>query len=173
MDDHSLEQTNPADALSDKRRKFPTAEQMKKILLLNTAASGQAGEAAAVDSLPSAEKMAKLLERVREAASHIRSVEDRAQEQEFRTQELLEQVRADMQVARGQVQAAEQRSRDVQAQANVLIKAAEERARAAEERAEAAESWLRRVAEAIEAEFAPGSDEAVAIRSSIVRAAVA
>ena len=60
-----------------------------------------------------------------------------------------------------------------QAQANALIKAAEDRARVAEERAETAEGWLRRIAEAIESEFAPGSDEAAAIRSSIGRAAVA
>ncbi len=62
-----------------------------------------------------------------------------------------------MQAARSQVQASEQRARDIQAQANALIKAAEDRARAAEERAEAAEGWLRRIAEAIESEFAPGS----------------
>jgi hypothetical protein len=176
MDDLSFEQ-NPAvasllDKGLDKGKTFANAEQVKKILLLNAGAKPST-ERSGVDSFPSAERMAGLLERVRDAASYIRDVEDRAQEQEFRTQELLEQVRSDMLAARSQVQAAEQRTRDVQAQANTLIKAAEERARVAEERAEAAESWLKRIAEAIESEFASGSDEAVAIRSSIGRAAVA
>lgn len=172
MDDLSFEQNPTVATLMDKGKKFANAEQVKKILLLN--AGGKPGaEKGPTDGFPSAEKMAGLLDRVRDAASYIRDVEDRAHEQEFRTQELLEQVRADMLAARAQVQAAEQRTRDIQAQANTLIKAAEERARIAEERAEDAETWLRRVAEAIEAEFAPGSEEADAIRSSIGRAAVA
>lgn len=172
MDDLNYDQNPTVSSLMDKGKKFANAEQVKKILLLNTAGKSSA-ERGALDGLPSSEKMASLLDRVRDAASYIRDVEDRAQEQEFRTQELLDQVRADMQVARSQVQAAEQRTREIQAQANALIKAAEDRARAAEERAENAEGWLRRVAEAIESEFAPGSDEAAAIRSSIGRAAVA
>jgi multidrug resistance efflux pump len=171
MDDQSYDQNPTVSSLMDKGKKFANAEQVKKILLLNTA--GKSPERGALDGFASADKMASLLERVRGAASYIRDVEDRAQEQEFRTQELLDQVRADMQAARSQVQAAEQRTRDIQAQANALIKAAEDRARAAEERAENAEGWLRRIAEAIESEFAPGSDEAAAIRSSIGRAAVA
>jgi hypothetical protein len=169
MDDLSFEQNPAVATLMDKGKKFANAEQVKKILLLNT--GGKPADKA--EGFPSAERMAGLLERVRDAAHYIRDVEDRAHEQEFRTQELLEQVRADMLAARSQVQAAEQRTRDIQTQANSLIKAAEERARAAEERAEAAESWLRRIAEAIESEFAPGSDEAMAISSSIGRAAVA
>ena len=170
MDDLSFEQ-NPAIAtLLEKGKKFVNAEQVKNILLLNT---GAKPAERATEGFPNAEKMAGLLDRVRDAAHYIRDVEDRAHEQEFRTQELLEQVRADMLAARSQVQAAEQRTRDIQTQANTLIKAAEDRARASEERAEAAESWLRRIAEAIESEFAPGSEEAVAISSSIGRAAVA
>ncbi|MCJ2014821.1 hypothetical protein [Methylobacterium sp. J-076] len=171
MDDLSYEQNPTVSSLMDKGKKFANAEQVKKILLLNTA--GKTLDKGHGEGLPSAEKMTGLLERVRDAASYIRDVEDRAQEQEFRTQELLDQVRADMHAARGQVQAAEQRTRDIQVQANALIKAAEDRARVAEERAEAAEGWLRRVAEAIESEFAPGSAEAAAIRTSIGRAAVA
>ena len=172
MDDLSFEQNPTVATLLDKSKKFANAEQVKKILLLNTAGKSSA-ERGTFDGFPNSEKMAGLLDRVRDAASYIRDVEDRAQEQEFRTQELLDQVRADMQAARSQVQAAEQRTREIQAQANALIKAAEDRARVAEERAETAEGWLRRIAEAIESEFAPGSDEAAAIRSSIGRAAVA
>ncbi|MGC5778874.1 hypothetical protein [Methylobacterium sp. NFXW15] len=172
MDDLSYDQNPTVSSLMEKGKKFANAEQVKKLMLLNTAGR-PAAERGATETLPSAEKMAGLLERVRDAASYIRDVEDRAQEQEYRTQELLDQVRADMQAARNQVLAAEQRTRDIQAQANALIKAAEERARVAEERAEASEGWLRRIAEAIESEFAPGSDEAAAIRSSIGRAAVA
>lgn len=171
MDDLSYEQNPTVSSMTDKK-KFPTAEQMKKILTLNTAGK-PAAERPGIEGLPSAERMAGLLDRVRDAASYIRDVEDRAQEQEFRTQELLDQVRADMQAARSQVQAAEQRSREIQAQANALIKAAEDRARVAEERAEAAENWLKRIAEAIESEFASGSAEADAIRMSLGRAAVA
>lgn len=172
MDDLTYEQNATVSSLMEKGKKFANAEQVKKILLLNTA--GKSGtDKGLSDGFPSAEKMAGLLDRVRDAASYIRDVEDRAHEQEFRTQELLDQVRTDMQAARNQVQAAEQRTREIQAQANALIKAAEERARAAEERAEAAEGWLRRIAEAIESEFAPGSEEATAIASSIGRAAVA
>jgi hypothetical protein len=172
MDDLSFEQNPTVSSLLDKGKKFANAEQVKKILMLNTAGKAS-GDKGLGDGFPSTEKMTGLLERVRGAASYIRDVEDRAQEQEFRTQELLDQVRADMQAARSQVQASEQRARDIQAQANALIKAAEDRARAAEERAEAAEGWLRRIAEAIESEFASGSEEAAAIRSSIGRAAVA
>ncbi|GJD33339.1 hypothetical protein [Methylobacterium aerolatum] len=171
MGDPSLEQNQTVASLLDKGKKFANAEQVKKILLLN--AGKGAPDRAAPDHFAGAEKMASLLDRVRGAASYIRDVEDRAQEQEFRTQELLDQVRADMLAARAQVQAAEQRTREIQIQANTLIKAAEDRAQAAEDRAAAAESWLQRIAEAIESEFAPGSDEAVAIRSSIGRAAVA
>lgn len=172
MDDLTYEQNATVSSLMEKGKKFANAEQVKKILLLNTAGKSGADKGP-FDGFPNAEKMAGLLDRVRGAANYIRDVEDRAHEQEFRTQELLDQVRTDMQAARSQVQAAEQRTRDVQAQANALIKAAEERARAAEERAEAAEGWLRRIAEAIESEFAPGSEEAAAIASSIGRAAVA
>ncbi len=172
MDDPSFEQNPTVASLLDKGKKFANAEQVKKILQLN--AGGKAApERASADAFASADKMASLLDRVRSAASYIRDVEDRAQEQEFRTQELLDQVRADMMAARAQVQAAEQRTREIQIQANTLIKAAEDRMQAAEDRAAAAESWLQRIAEAIESEFAPGSDEAVAIRSSIGRAAVA
>lgn len=172
MDDLNYEPNTTVSSLMDKGKKFANAEQVKKILLLNAAGKSPADKGYA-EGFPSTEKMASLLERVRDAASYIRDVEDRAQEQEFRTQELLDQVRTDMQAARSQVQAAEQRAREIQAQANALIKAAEDRARVAEERAEAAEGWLRRIAEAIESEFAPGSDEAAAIASSIGRAAVA
>jgi multidrug resistance efflux pump len=171
MDDLSFEQNPTVATLLDKSKKFANAEQVKKILLLN--AGAKPSDKPATEGFPSAERMAGLLDRVRDAAHYIRDVEDRAHEQEFRTQELLEQVRADMLAARAQVQAAEQRTRDIQTQANALIKSAEDRARTAEERAEAAEGWLRRISEAIESEFAPGSEEAVAITSSIGRAAVA
>ncbi len=172
MDDLTFEPNATVSSLMDKGKKFANAEQVKKILQLNAGGKSLADKAYG-EGFPNSDKMAGLLERVRDAASYIRDVEDRAQEQEFRTQELLDQVRADMQAARSQVQAAEQRARDIQAQANALIKAAEERARGAEERAEAAEGWLQRIAEAIESEFAPGSEEASAIASSIGRAAVA
>jgi len=95
-----------------------------------------------------------LLERVRGAAHHMRTIESRAQEQEFRVQELLEQVRADMQDAHARIQVAEQRARDVQAQANKMVQAAEDRARVAQERIVTLEGWLVQISETIDTEFA-------------------
>lgn len=96
---------------------------------------------------------AKLIDRVRNAASHAREVEAQAHEQELRVQEVLDRVREDVRNAAERVRAAEARAADIQSRADALLRAADERVKAAEERARVAEEWLTRVYDTIASEF--------------------
>ena len=101
----------------------------------------------------SSEDWSNIIDRIHQAASHVREVEVQAHEQELRVQELLKLAREDVTLANERARAADARASEIQVRCETLLKSADERVKAAEERARIAEGWLARVYDTIASEF--------------------
>jgi len=101
----------------------------------------------------SAQDWSNILDRIHQAAQHVREVEAQAHEQELRVQELLKLAREDVTQAIERSRAADARVAEMQARSEALLMAADERVKAAEERARIAEGWMARVYDTIANEF--------------------
>lgn len=102
---------------------------------------------------PPAPDWSGVIERVQQAAAHVREVEARAHEQELRVRQLLARVREDVNGAVERARAADARATELHDRCVVLLGSAAERVKAAAERAHIAEDWLARVHDAIVGEF--------------------
>ena len=100
-----------------------------------------------------------IIDRIHQAAKHVREVEVQAHEQEIRVQELLKLAQEDVTRATERARAADARASELQARSEALLKAADERVKAAEERARIAEGWLARVYDTIASEFSTKQEE--------------
>ena len=105
-----------------------------------------------------------VIERVHQAAAHVRDVEAQAREQDLRVQELLQRAQDDVNRAAEHVRSAEARAVELQAHSKALLKAADARVKAAEERARIAEGWLAQVHHAIVSEFGIETSDDLAAR---------
>ncbi|WP_292514588.1 hypothetical protein [Methylobacterium sp.] len=101
----------------------------------------------------SSQDWSNLINRIHQAAKHVREVEVQAHEQKLRIQELLKLAREDVTLANERARVSDARASEMQVRSEALLKAADERVKAAEERARIAEGWLTRVYDTIASEF--------------------